>query len=340
MTRSPTLEGFRAVFRQPSLALAEIAWRWSCGAAGVVLLTLGFVEYLDTLPVSPADVFLLRTRHPILVGRALQHIVRGSALRMLQGALLLGLGFVVAWVVVAALGRAATVKALVGYFAEQSSQQNTEVRSRLRPLVALNSLRAAVTLAGVIGGFGAILLGGAASSNDDPSPANSIVVFIMVAALGTLAWLVLNWFLSLASVFAVAEGEDTFGAMALTADFCRRRGWPVLAGSFWFGAAHCGSFVIASVLAILVLSFLTVLPGFVVVVGLALVTLLYFAVADSLYVARLAAYLYIAIGPEAVGSPALKQDESPRDPALPAEDSLLSRIDTDELILSDLSPIS
>ncbi len=80
MTRSPTLEGFRTIFRQPSLALAEIAWRWSFGAAGVVLLTLGFVEYLDTLPVSPEDVFLFRTRQPVLMGRALQHVRAGQRL--------------------------------------------------------------------------------------------------------------------------------------------------------------------------------------------------------------------------------------------------------------------
>ena len=52
---SPTLEGFRTVFRRPSLPLAEVMWRWSFGAAACVLLGFGFLEYLDTLPVSNID---------------------------------------------------------------------------------------------------------------------------------------------------------------------------------------------------------------------------------------------------------------------------------------------
>lgn len=74
--RSPTLEGFRAILRRPSFGLAEIAWRWSFGAAAGLLLIFSFFEYLDTLPVSQGDLLLLRTSQPVLVSRAVVHIFR------------------------------------------------------------------------------------------------------------------------------------------------------------------------------------------------------------------------------------------------------------------------
>ncbi len=337
MRRSPTLEGFKAIFRQPSFGLAEIAWRWSLGFAGLSLFVLGLVEYFDTLPVGAADMFLLRTRQPVLMGRALEHILRGSALRLGEAGLLLGLAFAVAWVAVASLGRAATLKALLNYFSEPSSPRAARPW-RLRSLVGVNSFRAAVTLAAAVGYLGAILLAGAASPNDDPSPGSAFLVFLMVFMLVNLAWLVVNWFLSFAALFVVADGEDTFGAMAAAADLCRTRTGPVLAASFWFGLGHGGAFFFASSVAVFLLSFLAVLPGGVVLGGVLLVTLGYFAVADFLHVGRLAAYVYIAESHEDLAIPQVVETSPPNHPPSFSFDG---RIDPEELILSDLPlPVS
>ncbi len=46
---SPTLEGFRASFRRPSLTFAEMAWRWTVGAVGWALAFFWLIEFLDTL---------------------------------------------------------------------------------------------------------------------------------------------------------------------------------------------------------------------------------------------------------------------------------------------------
>src|SRR5438477_11878941 len=76
---SPTLEGFRAIFRVPSLGLAEIAWRWSFAVAGGALLIFAAFPFLDTLPVTSGDLALLRTRQPALISRAALHVFHGSA---------------------------------------------------------------------------------------------------------------------------------------------------------------------------------------------------------------------------------------------------------------------
>src|SRR5437870_12346042 len=101
--RSPTLEGFRAIFRQPSFGLAEIAWRWSFGAAAGLLFTLSFLEYLDALPVSRGELFLLRTHHPVLISQAIVHLFRGSAPLAAAGTIVLALALVVAWLGIGAV---------------------------------------------------------------------------------------------------------------------------------------------------------------------------------------------------------------------------------------------
>lgn len=337
MKRSPTLEGFKAIFRQPSLGLAEIAWRWSLGVAGFASFIFAAVEYFDSLPVTATDMFLLRTHQPVLIGRAFDHILRGSLPRLLEALILLGLAFSVAWVIVASLGRAATLKTLLNHVVEPSPE-NQQKSWRLGSLVGLNSLRAAATLAATVGIFGAILIGDSVSPADDPSPGTAFLLFLVIFGLVNLAWLAVNWFLSLASVFVFADGENISGSMAAAADFCRQHLGAVLAVSFWFGLAHFAAFFFASSLGTLLLSFLAVLPAAVVFTAVLLVTLVYFAIADFLYVGRLAAYVWIAEHPGTLATPVAFQPQSPGPPP-PAPNS--GRIDPDELILSDVPlPVS
>jgi len=110
--RSPTLEGFQTMFRLPSLGLAEIAWRWSFGLAAAVAFAFAVREYLSTLPVTAGEMLLLRTRQPVLMLQALARIFQGSAPRAVAAFLVLTLTLALAWIVLASLGRAASVKAV------------------------------------------------------------------------------------------------------------------------------------------------------------------------------------------------------------------------------------
>jgi hypothetical protein len=338
--RSPTLEGFRAIFRRPSFGLAEIVWRWSFGAAAGLLLVFSFFEYLDTLPVSNGDLLLLRTSQPILLSRAVLHIFRGSALRAVETAVVLALTMGTAWVVIASLGRAATLKALLAHFRESdlSSPEHKEKKSwRLRSLVGLNFFRLGATLAATVGCFAAVLLGGAASRPTDPSPGSALLIILTVTMLVWFAWSTLNWFLSLAAIFVVADGQDTFGSIAAAVDLCRTRPGSVFAAGTWFGLAHIAAFVVASSLFAFPLGFATVLPAGVVVGGVLLVTLLYIAVTDFLYMGRLAAYVAIVELPDPPVSaeiplPPLPHRGSHLDSGPPSSPA----VDATELILSDV----
>jgi hypothetical protein len=306
---SPTLEGFQTMFRLPSLGLAEIAWRWSFGLAVGTLLAFSLREYLATLPVTAAEMFLLRTRQPALILQALSRILEGSAPRALAALVVLLLGLTVAWTLLASLGRAAILKSIFEYFQERSGESET---TRSGSLVYLNFLRAIVTLAAVAASFGALFLSAAASSNTDPSPGRVLLIFYMLILFIGLAWVVLNWFLSLAAIFIVGRGQDTFGALRAALDLCWTHPLSVTAAAIWFGLAHALAFVVASSAAAVPLAFAEVLPAGVVLGGLMLVTLLYFAVVDFLYIGRLAAYVFML--------------EVPAIQLVPADDDILSDI--------------
>ncbi len=279
---SPTLEGFRAAFRRPSLTFAEIAWRWTVGGVGWALSIFWFLEYLDTLPVSKSDMVLLATRQPFLVGQAIAHIVRGSLNRAAMAGLLAVLATSLLWVVLAAMGRAATIRALLDYFRRDSASDFPAETSSaaaprpLRSLIGLNFLRAAVVLATVLALVGAAVLASFASPEANPHPGLAFVIFLPLAVLVCFILSTLNWLLSLAGLFAVRDGEDTAGAIAAAVFFFRAHLGAVSAVSTWIGLAHLTAFSVATTAVSIPLALLQVAPSRLVIAGVILVTLALF----------------------------------------------------------------
>lgn len=338
-TISPTLEGFRATFRRPSFTLGEIVWRWSVGATAIALFFFGLFEYLNTLPVSRLELLFLRTRQPYLVSQALAHILRGSLSRVVLSALVAVLLLALLWIIAGSFGRMATVRALLEYFRADFARRlghdglipddpERGSRSPFLTLADLNFLRVAVALGAAVGLMGSTILAGLASSESDPRPG---LFFLLWLAMGSLVCLVswaLNWFLSLAEMFAVRDGSGAMGAMSEAVSFCRERTRAVLAVSTWTALAHLTIFVGATTIVGLPLGLAGVLPWRPVLFSVLILTLLYCALADWLYMARLAGYVCIAEMPEALLAP-------PPVPAPPAPE-VATTIDRDEVILSDL----
>jgi hypothetical protein len=344
-TWSPTGEGFRSIIRRPDLPLAEIMWRWSFGATAAVLIGVALLEYLNTLPVSPVDLFMLRTGHPVLVWNALSHIVRGSGFHLVLALILLSLALAILWIIVASLGRAATLDSLIAYIRDRAIQARqtilvsarevtTAVQTpsswRLHSLTGLHFLRAALALAAWAGFLGALILAGFASSKASPHPA---LVFILVLVLGTLVWMVwsgVSWFLSVASIFVVGRGQDTFAALSSSTGLCRERFGAVVAVGTWFGLTHLVLFMVATSVVTLPLTFAPILPTWAILIVVLLLTLLYFALVDTLYLARMAGHVAILEGPIIPVVASVQQSAISIQPQTAA-------VDQDELILSDRS---
>ncbi|MGA2413054.1 MAG: hypothetical protein ABSF59_01330 [Candidatus Sulfotelmatobacter sp.] len=341
---SPTLEGFRATFRVPSLTFAEIAWRWTIGATASALTLYSFFEYLDSLPVTHADATLLSTRQPALIGRAIAHIFHGSLSRAVVAALLGALALSFLWIIAASLGRSAILRGLVEHFRSKFAEDipadapRTTNPRPLRVLAALNFLRVALGLATILAVLGAALLAGFASSDAHPKPGLVFFLFVPLAGFIGIAGWGLNWLLSLAPIFAVRDNQDALGAISAAVTFARDHVGAVLAVSTWTGLAHFVAFSVATTAVSIPLTFLQIAPWRAVVAVMIFMTLIYFAFADWLYMARLAGYVCIAempapqIAAPVLLSPILLPPDDPAAPRIPIQ----TTIDRDEPILSDL----
>jgi hypothetical protein len=132
-----------------------------------------------------------------------------------------------------------------------------------------------------------------------------------------LAYPLLNWYLSLAAIFVVRDEASPFGALVKATELCRARPGALAAAGTWFGIAHAIVFVVASSVVAVPLGFAEVLPGSIVFGGVLLVTLLYFAAVDFLYVGRLATYVFLLEEPVPMPEPSV---------LLPSDDDILSDI--------------
>jgi hypothetical protein len=314
------------------------------GGIATVLFFFGLYQYLDSLPVNSGEMLFLRSRQPYLVSQALAHILHGSLGRVVLAGLLATILLGLLWVFAGAIGRIATVRVLLDYFRKDIS--GIAVTSPFRALLRLNFLRAIVTVAAVVGFLGAAILAGFASPNDDPQPGLAFLLFLPLAGLVGLTWLALNWLLSLAGMFAVRNGDDTMGAISTAVGFCRERTGAVAAVSVWTGLAHLVAFVGMTTIISMPIGFAGVLPGRLVVFVMTLIAMAYFAVADWLYMARLAGYVCIAETQEELMRPAPRPIPAQLPPASPSvfpagvgapihAPALQTTIDRDELILSD-----
>jgi hypothetical protein len=346
MAISPTAEGFRAAFRVPSLTLGEVAWRWVIGATATALFCFGLFEYLSTLPVTTGDLLFLRSRQPYLVGRAIAHILRGSLGRAVMAGMVAALLLAFLWTIVASLGRIATVRALLDYFRKEFAMKSSiagyaesEAGTHpMRTLVRLSFLRITVALAAIFGLVGSAIVAGFVSTDANPRPGLAFFLFLPLAVLTGLTWWTLNWLLSLAGVFAVRNDDDVRGAVFRAVSFCREQAGPVSAVSTWTGLAHLVAFVGATTAASFPLAFAAIVPWRLMLLGMILVTLAYFALADWLYTVRLAGYVCIAELPEALLT---SVPPTPR-PILPTHglpvapmEPIQATVDRDEVILSD-----
>jgi hypothetical protein len=323
---SPTVEGFRLLFRRPLVPAAEIAWRWAFAGA-LWFLTGGYLaEYANTLKVDAGTRLLLRSGQPVLIGRALRHVFSGSAIRFVAGLVVVSLALLILWMAVASLGRLATLQALGEELGgpEVSSGRRS---SALLSLLDLNLLRAAAALAAVLAASGMLLAMSSIWAHSSASGADMARLWFAGVCLVWSAWAILNWFLATASVFVVAHQRSAFAALDSLAAFCQEQLGAVVVVGIWFGLAHIVSLVLACAFGFMVLSLLGSFGPAPLVVIEFLIAVVYFAIADFLFMGRLAAYMALMGGRR--GMVPTARSELLSGPSA-------GRIDQSELILSDV----
>jgi hypothetical protein len=305
------------------IPLAEIAWRWTFAAAASVLAVALVLEYFDSLTVNTLDRLLLYSGQPFLVAQALRRIFSGSSVRLVEAAILLGLGLGVAWIVLASLGRIVVLRSIFEQF-------GWEVKSErpVRAVFFLNFLRAAAVLAAKLAVIGAVLLASSFWASTHLRFLNAARLVVVTWFLVWQAWAVLNWVISAAAIFVVLEGKDSLASIGAVLRLFMTRTAGMLSASAVFGVIHLVSFGVTCGTLLLLLPIGIAYP-----LALPLVIAVVFGyafIADFLYTGRLAAYAYLAMG----------QEELPwwmaSRGALPESAGASASVDKDELILGDL----
>lgn len=279
---SPIRYGFRAVWREPSLALAEIAWRWAWGAATLLVAWFAAHEFLASLDVSRRDEFQLASGSPQLVADAIIHIFQGSAPTVVRLFCIIAPASLFLWVIAATFGRTTTLRALVG----------GDARLAVRTL-GLHIWRAVLGVLSFIGVAASFLLGSVLmASTEPPQPLIFIAVFFPLTVLFTVIRSRINWFLLLGNIYAARGMSAGIGFGHATHVFRRQSGGFMEAGTV-VGVLRLVLIGAVTFLDLALVPFVGHAPGWLLWAMFAVITLAYFAISDWLYMVKLAAYARI-----------------------------------------------
>jgi hypothetical protein len=287
---NPGRAGFDLVLRRPALVFAEIAWRWSFGLASLALLGLTCILFLSSIRVSESDMQLAHSGSPWIIADILARLIQANAAPLLRGFAVLVPGMAILWTIAASVGRLITVPPLVTPRPERPS-------TAFPALLAISFLRTALALALIAGYFGCAFLAAmvANSVGGDPQAQVqvSFLVFMPLFLILLLAWAVMNWFFSIAPIFAVRDSRPALASFADAVHLFSANKRDFLAIGSAYGLAKTIAIVIVTVAGIVLAIALSSYPPLMITV-LIVVSLVYFAFADLLNLARLASYAMLA----------------------------------------------
>ena len=278
MPTNPLREGFREVLRDPALLLIEIGWRWTFGVIAILVLWLSIFAVLGNVPV---DSRFFTSSSALSVWETAQSIAStaislGRAL--LRVGIAAGIFLVLCWIVLNSLGRHATLL-----------RPALAPGANLRVCIAISVARAGVAfaalLAWIFAGVVAGLLGTAVSRDAVPNVGVMLVILLPAFVLIVVAWATLNWYLSLAPIFAVSGNGKLVAGVR---EFARGSRDRLVEVSVVSGVIRGACFVIALMLSFAVAALVSNPP--LVVADLIAISLLYFLCADFVFMARLCAY--------------------------------------------------
>src|SRR5438105_10503837 len=286
LTPSPSRTGFIVAWHKPGVVVAEIAWRWAFGACALAMVAVAALQLLRATPVTPGDAAAFRGHDSTLMALAVLHVWQHLRLPLLRLLLVVIPALTLLWIVLASMGRAAVLPLLV--------EVGSEFRRRI---FAINALRAFWMLAAGVSCLLAIALASLAAARFTPDPyqPNLPLYFLLVLVLlpvVLIAWSTLNWLLSLAPIFCVRQGATALDAITEARRAVGGYRPAFSAVSLAYGALrllllllYVGATTLAGSLAAQVFG---MGAAWAVVI---LLSLIYFVVADFVYVARLAAYV-------------------------------------------------
>jgi hypothetical protein len=270
------------VLRDPAILLTEIGWRWSFGALATLILLLSSLSVLGSMHVSQTDRAGWRSNNPTLMAQALASVLTESGFSVLKQAVWVLPAISLLWCVFGAAGRAATLARL--------SHSEVSFRSTL----ALHCSRALVMWMAGAGLAGALIMSARISMRGaEPDLLLYYALAFWSSVLIGGLWATANWYLSVAGLFCLQSGDGFLKSTGQAIRLARRQGGELGGISLIFGVFRLVMLAIAFVLCVLPSGLMATAPrGY--TAWVIAVSLVYFAVADFLYVSRMAAYMIVA----------------------------------------------
>ncbi len=287
---SPFRDGFAALWHEPALLPAELAWRWCFGLSAWALGIYSVALFLDSLTIARSDEWLIRSFQPQLFDRALRHTLHGSVFHFVLEQSVLVVGIVLLWSLAATAGRAASFHRLVAMFSAEEEPQSTSWN--FAPIFILTLLRALWSLIAFAVTLGALIYGLVMIQEDHALRAALLLSFAVGVA--ALTGVVLNWYFGIAPLFCIRENLGARAGLDRALAFSERNpgrlfllGLAFLVLRLVWAATMCFAFLSP-------LRLVGRLGGGWVALLMALLALVYFGGADLLYLARLGAYASLA----------------------------------------------
>ena len=251
-SRDAFRKGFRVAWSERRIVAVEIAWRWGFWAAVSVLALATLALWLDSVPLSSADIRNLRAGPPWLVAATLVSILSTAAAHAKTALALSLLGSFLMWWIVGSAVRARIGTWLVGYLA------STARRSTAGDFGVMLAYHAAWFLVtGLCLFIADSILGRAVfrpGSHRFFSQASFLSGSVGIAAI-LLFWQFFSWLLSLGRSYAICEQTDLLAGLGLSLSHLGESLVAFLAFATTFFLLRCATFLLGSLLVVL-LSFL------------------------------------------------------------------------------------
>ena len=281
---NPITQGLRAVTRDPAIFLVEILWRWSFAILACLLVAGVGAMLLGPLHVGHAWDTAWRSRDPQRMGQLVLAVLLLLGMKAIViAAIAVPLSIALLWGIFSALGRFVTVKRL-----------RTGLTSlRFRSIFALQLLRAFIGWLCLVLLFAA-MFGEALIATRGPQPDLLLYYLMVLPSVVVISsfWLTVNWYLSLAAIFG-REGQSFRGALRQARHTVRQQRSYFAGTGFVFLLFRVVVLLIATAICGLTSGMVGSSPQSYFTL-LIIVSLAYFAIADFLYMARMAAYLALA----------------------------------------------
>jgi hypothetical protein len=280
---NPITQGLRTVARDPAIFLVEILWRWSFALLACLLVIGVGLMLLGPLHVGHRWDMAVRTRDPQRMTQLLVTVLLILGMKAVVAALAIPVAIAFLWSTFSALGRFVTIRRLrVGL-----------TSLRFPSILALQFLRGFASWFCFVLFFGATF-GEALIASRGPKP-DLLLYYLMVmpsVVVISAFWLTVNWYLSLAAFFG-REGQGFRGALRQARQTIRQQRSDFAGTGLVFLLFRTIILLVAVAICGLASGMEGTAPQSYFVL-LVVVSLAYCAIADFLYMARMAAYLALA----------------------------------------------